>query len=64
MTVATDRISAEDLLDDDGAALIIHDNPDNYGNIPERYAPDGPDEETLSTGDAGDRQACGVFEAP
>lgn len=64
MTVATDRISAEDLLDDDGAALIIHENPDNYGNIPERYAPDGPDEETLSTGDAGDRQACGVFEAP
>lgn len=64
MTVATDRLSTEDLLDDDGSAIIIHEEPDNYGNIPERYAPDGPDEDTLSTGDAGDRQACGVFVAP
>ncbi|MGJ0182428.1 superoxide dismutase family protein [Corynebacterium glyciniphilum] len=63
MTVTTDRIEDSALLDDDGSALIVHEDPDNYGNIPERYAPDGPDEDTLSTGDAGGRQACGVFEA-
>ncbi|MDN5684314.1 superoxide dismutase family protein [Corynebacterium glyciniphilum] len=63
MTVTTDRIEDSDLLDDDGSAIIVHEDPDNYSNIPERYAPDGPDEDTLSTGDAGGRQACGVFEA-
>jgi Cu-Zn family superoxide dismutase len=26
---------------------------DNYANIPERYAPYGPDEMTQNTGDAG-----------
>jgi Cu-Zn family superoxide dismutase len=63
MTVSTDRIEESDLLDDDGSAIIVHEGPDNYGNIPDRYAPDGPDEDTLSTGDAGGRQACGVFDA-
>jgi Cu-Zn family superoxide dismutase len=63
LTVSTDRVTKENLLDDDGSALIIHESPDNYGNIPERYAPDGPDEDSLKTGDAGGRQACGVFEA-
>ncbi|MGO1417314.1 MAG: superoxide dismutase family protein [Candidatus Corynebacterium faecigallinarum] len=63
MTVTTDRIDEAELLDDDGSAIIIHEDADNYGNVPERYAPDGPDEDTLSTGDAGGRQACGVFEA-
>ena len=62
LSVTTDRISEDDLLDDDGSAIIIHEDADNYGNIPERYAEDGPDEDTLSTGDAGGRQACGVFE--
>lgn len=63
LTVSTDRVTKENLLDEDGSALIIHESPDNYGNIPERYAPDGPDEDSLKTGDAGGRQACGVFEA-
>ncbi|HIW90251.1 MAG TPA: superoxide dismutase family protein [Candidatus Corynebacterium avicola] len=63
LTVSTDRITEEDLLDDDGSAIIIHEDADNYGNVPERYAEDGPDEDTLSTGDAGGRQACGAFEA-
>ncbi|MEY8565554.1 superoxide dismutase family protein [Corynebacteriaceae bacterium 7-707] len=63
MTVTTDRIQESDLLDDDGSAIIVHESPDNYGNVPERYAPDGPDEDTLATGDAGGRQACGVFDA-
>jgi Cu-Zn family superoxide dismutase len=33
--------------------------PDNYANIPDRYDPD-PDRETLDTGDAGARLACGA----
>lgn len=63
LTVSTDRITEDDLLDDDGSAIIIHEDADNYGNVPERYAPDGPDEDTLKTGDAGGRQGCGAFEA-
>jgi len=48
------------LLDQDGSAFIVHSSPDNYANIPTRYAPNGPDQATRSTGDAGTRQACGV----
>jgi superoxide dismutase, Cu-Zn family len=59
MSVLTDRATMDDLLADDGAAFIIHADPDNHAHIPERYA-DEPDEETLETGDAGDRLACGV----
>lgn len=60
-TVHTDRFSIADLFDSDGSAIIIHANPDNYANIPTRYAA-APDATTLSTGDAGDRIACGVIE--
>ncbi|AUS77384.1 superoxide dismutase [Actinoalloteichus sp. AHMU CJ021] len=60
LTTVTDRFTIADLVDEDGAAFIVHAGPDNFGNIPERYAPDGPDSDTLSTGDAGDRVACGV----
>lgn len=63
MTVHTDRLTPELLEDGDGAALIIHADPDNYANIPERYAAEGPDEDTLGTGDAGGRAACGVINA-
>ncbi|HVM12836.1 MAG TPA: superoxide dismutase family protein [Egibacteraceae bacterium] len=62
MTVSTDRFTVEDLT----GAFIIHAMADNHANIPERYL-DGAqvDEETLATGDAGGRQACGVVgEAP
>ena len=45
-----------------GKSIIIHEKPDNFANIPERYAPEGPDEDTRSTGDAGSRLACGVIE--
>ena len=50
------------LLDVDGSAIIVHSDADNFAHIPERYAEDGPDEDTLKTGDAGDRTACGVVE--
>jgi len=62
MTVVTDRLTETQLLDDDGAAIMVHSEPDNFANVPDRYAEDGPDEDTLSTGDAGDRLACGVVE--
>ena len=44
---------------------MIHSNPDNYANIPERYqssagGPPGPDAMTLARGDAGMHLASGV----
>lgn len=57
-----DTVTMADLMDNDGTAVMLHADPDNLANIPERYA-GGPDEETLTTGDAGDRIACGVIEA-
>lgn len=58
----TDAVTLADLTDDDGSAVMIHADRDNYANIPERYAPNGPDETTLNTGDAGARIACGPIE--
>jgi superoxide dismutase, Cu-Zn family len=57
---ATDRFTLGDLFDTDGSALMVHADRDNYANIPDRYG--GPDAETLATGDAGARAACGVIE--
>jgi len=57
----TDRFSVDDLFDSDGSAIIVHAAPDNYANIPSRYA-SAPDATTLNTGDAGGRIACGVVE--
>lgn len=62
ISFTTDRLAQEDLLDDDGTALMVHSDADNFANIPERYAPEGADEDSTSTGDAGDRAACGVVE--
>lgn len=56
----TDRFTVADMFDEDGSAVMIHQGVDNHSNIPERYAPEGPDSDTLATGDAGSRAACGV----
>lgn len=56
----TDRLDRDLLLDEDGSAVMIHENSDNLANIPERYAPEGADEETRNAGDGGSRIACGV----
>ena len=59
----TGPFTLDDLRDADGSAVMIHADRDNYANVPERYAPEGPDEDTTKTGDAGDRIACAVIEA-
>ncbi len=55
----TDRFGIDTLRDADGSAVVIHASPDNFGNIPARYAPNGPDQMTRDTGDSGPRIACG-----
>ncbi len=62
LTTVTDALSSADLTDDDGSAVMVHADRDNYANVPERYAPGGPDEMTRNTGDAGGRIACGTVE--
>jgi superoxide dismutase, Cu-Zn family len=62
LTTVTDSLTRADLTDDDGSAVMIHADRDNFANIPERYAPGGPDEMTRNTGDSGGRIACGTVE--
>ncbi|MBO0856165.1 MAG: superoxide dismutase family protein [Nocardia sp.] len=61
LVTTTDAVTLDQIK---GKALIIHAGADNFANIPTRYqvngAP-GPDAETMSTGDAGARVACGVI---
>lgn len=61
LVTTTDRLSREDVLDDDGSAVMVHAAADNFANLPDRYSP-APDETTLKTGDAGARIACAVLE--
>ena len=66
LVTTTDAFTAEDLLGGAKTAIIIHEKADNFTNIPsERYqqvnGTPGPDETTMSTGDAGKRVACGVI---
>ena len=68
LVTTTSSFTAADLRNSSGTALIIHQDPDNFGNIPsDRYnqknGTPGPDEATLATGDAGKRVACGVIAA-
>jgi Cu-Zn family superoxide dismutase len=62
LTTVTDALTRGDLTDDDGSAVMVHAGRDNYANVPERYAPGGPDAMTRNTGDAGGRIACGPVE--
>jgi Cu-Zn family superoxide dismutase len=59
LTVVTDSLTRADLMDGDGSAVMVHSGRDNFANIPERYAPGGPDEMTRNAGDSGSRIACG-----
>lgn len=66
LVTTTDAFTAADLLGGQKTAIIIHADPDNFGNIPpEKYqqvnGTPGPDQATLDTGDAGKRVACGVI---
>ncbi len=65
LVTTTDAFTAEQLLAGSGTAIIIHEKSDNFANIPDRYTQSGgtpgPDAETLATGDAGKRVACGVI---
>jgi Cu-Zn family superoxide dismutase len=62
LMVVTDRFGVDDLTAGSGSAVMIHSGPDNFANVPERYAQGGPDEASRRTGDAGSRLACGVVE--
>ncbi|MGR6964548.1 superoxide dismutase family protein [Geodermatophilus sp. URMC 61] len=62
LTAVTDALTPDQLTDEDGSAVMVHAGRDNYANVPERYAPGGPDEMTRNTGDAGGRIACGPVE--
>jgi Cu-Zn family superoxide dismutase len=59
LSFTTDGFKIGDLRDRDGSAVIVHATADNFANIPPRYAPNGPDQATLDTGDSGGRVACG-----
>ena len=68
LVTTTDAFTMDDLLTGEKTAVIIHAGADNFGNIPrDRYnqtnGTPGPDETTMSTGDAGKRVACGVIGA-
>jgi superoxide dismutase, Cu-Zn family len=66
LVTTTDAFTAEDLLAGPKTAIIIHEKADNCANIPPERdqqvngAPP-PDAETMATGDAGKRVACGVI---
>jgi len=66
LETTTDGFTKADLLGGAGTAIVIHAGADNFGNIPaDRYnqvnGSPGPDQTTMSTGDAGKRVACGVI---
>jgi Cu-Zn family superoxide dismutase len=66
LTTTTDAFTLQDLLNGAGTAIIVHEKADNFANIPPaRYQQTNgsppPDQETMATGDAGARVACGVI---
>ena len=63
LTTRIGGLTMADVMDTDGSALMVHAMPDNFGNVPDRYAPQGTDDTTQKTGDAGARIACAVLTA-
>ena len=67
LVTTTDAFTSQDLLGGEKTALIIHQDEDNFGHIPDRYSQPngspGPDQDSLATGDAGQRVACGVIDS-
>jgi len=63
LVTTTDAFDMDAVLDADGSAVMVHAGPDNFANIPTRYAAAGPDAMTQATGDSGGRAACGVVQA-
>jgi len=61
LRVTTGGFTLADLRDADGSAVMVHAGPDNFATVPPRYAPSGPDQETLDTGDSGARVVCGAI---
>jgi superoxide dismutase, Cu-Zn family len=68
LVTSTDAFTLDDLRSGEKTAIIIHAGADNFANIPpdrytQRNGTPGPDEMTMTTGDAGKRVACGVIGA-
>lgn len=67
LETTTSAFTRADLEAGSGTSIIIHSGPDNFANVPDRYrqadGTAGPDEQTMKTGDAGSRVACGVIAA-
>ncbi len=63
LTTTLSGLTMDAVLDADGSAVMVHAMPDNFGNVPDRYAPSGVDDTTKKTGDAGARIACAAVTA-
>ena len=64
LVTTTDGFTMDELLAGSKTSIMIHAGADNFMNIPDRYqinGTPGPDETTMTTGDAGKRVACGVI---
>lgn len=70
LVTTTNAFTYDDLLAGQGTSIIIHADADNFAHIPkDKYAQinggtPGPDDQTLATGDAGKRVACGEINGP